>query len=133
MSRSGVEMGIVLPCALQDGRRIGPSDTVAGLDRPPDRPSRARHSSRPSTANTSKIPGEVVRPVSATRSGCATAPSLRLFASAKVRIAASVVSAVQAVTASSAARSRPISARFSGVSSAAAFGSISSGRSAKMK
>ena len=79
------------------------------------------------------MPGEVVRPVSAARSGWATAPSLRLLASAKARRAASVVSAVHGVTASSAARRRPISSRFSGVSSAAAFGSISSGRSAKMK
>src|SRR5207302_24436 len=35
-------------------------------------PSRARLSVLPSTASTSKIPGEVVRPVSAARSGCAT-------------------------------------------------------------
>ena len=35
----------------------------------------ARLSSRPSNASTSKIPGEVVRPVSAARSGCATLPS----------------------------------------------------------
>ena len=37
---------------------------------------RARLSLFPSTASTSKIPGEVVRPVSAARSGCATLPSL---------------------------------------------------------
>ena len=79
------------------------------------------------------MPGDVVRPVSATRSGWATAPSLRLFASANARIAASVVSAVHGVTASSARRSLPISSRFSGVNNAAALGSISSGRSAKIK
>src|SRR6185436_17981424 len=39
-------------------------------------PSRARLSVLPSTASTSKMPGEVVRPVRAARSGCATAPSL---------------------------------------------------------
>ena len=70
------------------------------------------------------MPGDVVRPVKAIRSGCATAPSLRLFCSAKVRIVASVVSAFHDVTDSSAARSLSISARVSGVSNAAALASI---------
>src|SRR4029078_2666603 len=39
--------------------------------------SRARLSSRPSTARTSNIGGDVVRPVRAARRGCAMAPSLR--------------------------------------------------------
>ena len=38
---------------------------------------RARLSSRPRTASTSNTPGEVPRPVSAARSGCATSPSFR--------------------------------------------------------
>src|SRR5262249_39628141 len=58
-------------------------------------PSRARLSDLPRTASTSKIPGEVVRPVSAARSGCATAPSLTPSVSAKVRTAASVAAALQ--------------------------------------
>src|SRR3546814_1689401 len=37
---------------------------------------RARLSSRPSSTSTSKIPGEVARPVSAARRGCANWPSL---------------------------------------------------------
>ena len=37
---------------------------------------RARLSALPSTISTSKMPGDVVRPVSAARNGCATAPSL---------------------------------------------------------
>ena len=65
------------------------------------------------------MPGEVVRPVSATRSGWATAPSLRLFAP---RNSASRLRwfALHRLTASSAARSLPISARVSGVSRASA-------------
>ena len=79
------------------------------------------------------MPGEVVRPVSAARSGWATAPSLKLFCSAKFRMAASVVSALQGETACSTPRSFVISARLSSVRIASAFGSSSSGRSAKMK
>ena len=70
---------------------------------PPDRqaapgflPCRARRS-------TSKIPGEVVRPVSAARNGCATAPSLAPRCSAKPRTACSVASAVQGSTSASSA------------------------------
>ena len=61
--------------------------------------SRPRLSFFPSTASTSKIGGEVVRPVSAARSGCATLPSLSPLRSAKVRTACSVVSALHGSTA----------------------------------
>ena len=60
-----------------------------------DRAMRARLSSRPSTASTSKTPGEVLLPVSAARSGWATAPSFWPPAGAKSRIAASAAAAVQ--------------------------------------
>src|SRR5437763_4586486 len=46
---------------------------------------RPRHSSRPKTSITSKMPGEAVVPVKAARNGCATAPSLTPFAVAKSR------------------------------------------------
>src|SRR5271163_736269 len=57
--------------------------------------SRARLSALPSTVSTSKMPGEVVRPVSAARNGCATAPSFAPRPSAKPRTACSVASVVQ--------------------------------------
>lgn len=43
---------------------------------------RAKVSSRPRTAITSKMPGDAVEPTSAARSGCATAPSFSSCASA---------------------------------------------------
>src|SRR4051794_18189818 len=64
---------------------------------------RARLSSRPSNANTSKIPGDVVRPVSAARSGWASLPSLTPLPSATSRMAAST----DAVSHSARALSRP--------------------------
>ena len=79
------------------------------------------------------MPGEVVRPVSAARSGCATAPSLTPLRSAKPRTACSVAAAVQGSTASSAGMISASSARASGVSSAAALSSSASGRAAQMK
>src|ERR1700716_862006 len=91
-------------------------------------PSRARLSVFPSTTRTSKMPGEVARPVSAARSGWATAPSLTPSASAKARTAASVASAYQGSTAASLAASFPIRARASPVSKEAVLSSSASGR-----
>src|SRR5665213_3006288 len=50
---------------------------------------RPRDSSRPRTAITENKGGELVDPVSAMRSGCATTPSFRPFCSAKWRVASS--------------------------------------------
>ena len=78
-------MGIVLPCALQDGHR-----SMAARRGSLIRSLSGRLIAEPGKAflpsqhrQHVENPGEVVRPVSATRSGWATAPSLRLLASAK--------------------------------------------------
>ena len=67
---------------------------------------RARLSSRPSTAMTSKIGGEAVLPVSAARKGCAAWPNFSPCASAKARTAASSDAASQAVLSSACAKRR---------------------------
>jgi len=95
--------------------------------------SRPRLSLFPSTANTSKIGGEVVRPVSAARNGCATFPSLSPLRSAKARTACSVVSALQGSTILRSAERSPRRLRVSAVSKPAALSSRASGRSATMK
>src|SRR5262252_8574905 len=77
--------------------------------------SRPRLSFFPSTANTSKIGGEVVRPVSAARNGCATFPSLSPLRSAKARTACSVVFALQGSTILRSAERSPRRLRVSAV------------------
>src|SRR5262249_4229391 len=94
---------------------------------------RARLSLFPNTANTSKIGGEVLRPVSAARNGCATVPSLTPLRSAKARTACSVVSALQGSTILRSAERSPRRLRASAVSRPAALLSGTSGRLAAMK
>ena len=80
---SGRFVRIPFKCALQDSGYYG-RDIVAVLPFCPVYKfyeaawsrRRARLSSRPRTASTSNIGGDVVRPVSAARNGCATTPSL---------------------------------------------------------
>src|SRR4249920_709146 len=79
-------VGIPFKCALQDSPMLAirPAYRGLGVFLPGIKNyeavwsrSRARLSSRPRTASTSNIGGDVVRPVSAARNGCAIAPSLR--------------------------------------------------------
>ena len=89
---------------------------------------RARLSSRPSSTSTSNIPGEVARPVSAARSGCATWPSLTPAALGNLphrllrRLGASIRQAPERAAWTRASRSGA-----SPSSRAAAFSSMSSG------
>src|SRR6185312_153538 len=76
---------------------------------------RARLSSRPSNASTSKIPGDVVRPVRAARNGWAILPSLTLLLSATSRMAASSDSASHFARAASLLCAAARMARASGV------------------
>src|SRR5260221_9990417 len=62
---------------------------------------RARLSSRPNSTSTSKIPGDVVRPVRAARSGWASLASFTFLASANSRIAASTEAASHSAIAAS--------------------------------
>ena len=94
------------------GLRRGDSQLQAG--RPGPR-RRARLSSSPRTARTSKMPGEVVRPVRAARKRLRHGAELEACAFRKVRTAASVAVAVQSGTAPvPAAVSRSASCAFGG-------------------
>ena len=94
---------------------------------------RARLSSRPSRTSTSKIPGEVVCPVSAARSGWASLPSLSALRSATSRTALRGCRGPNSRLRKGLHGPARAGARASSVSRAAAFSSIASGRWANRK
>src|SRR3982750_1761035 len=94
---------------------------------------RARLSSRPNSTSTSNIPGDVVRPVRAARSGWASLPSFTPVPSATSRMAASRTGASQFESETSWSGAKARSARASSVRRALASASMAIGRLAKRK
>src|SRR5262245_35865292 len=93
---------------------------------------RALLSAGPSTASTSKMPGDAIEPVSATRSGWATCPSFSPFASANLRTASSIAFSLQSLACGSrAGASLAMTPRASGVSTARALSSTIGGAPAR--